>query len=88
MSFKIRWMKDEEFLILRDWMVSEGWNPGIYDYRTYHKINRRGFLIATLNDEIVGFLCTIQYGDNFAYAGWYLIKKEYRNHGFGWKLTW
>lgn len=64
----------------------EGWNPGIYDREAFYAEDSTGFIAGILNDEPIGCISAVKYGEEFAFIGFYIVKEEYRGKGFGLQL--
>jgi len=69
------------------WAQSEGWNPGIHDADCFYNADPNGFYAAKVNDEIVGTVSVIKYSTDFAFAGLYIVKPDYRGKGIGLMLA-
>lgn len=66
-----------------DWAAKEGWNPGLHDADCYHAADPNGFLIGRLADEPIATISAIKYGESFGFLGFYIVKPEYRDKGYG-----
>jgi len=76
-----------EFSHATDWAEAEGWNPGIGDLAAFHPTDPQGFIMGWLGNEPVSSISVVQYGPNFGFLGFYIVKPEYRGSGIGIK-TW
>ncbi len=85
-NFTIRPMKRSEIDLAIAWAADEGWNPGNWDAECFYQTDRQGFLIGELNGEPVGCISAVAYDGNFGFIGFYLVKPEYRGHGYGMQL--
>jgi len=83
----IRTMKQKELNIAIDWAKSEGWNPGIHDAEVFYKADPQGFFVGEVNNEIVAVGSAVNYDDNFAFCGLYIVAPEHRGKGYGLALT-
>ncbi|MBP7651838.1 GNAT family N-acetyltransferase [Candidatus Dependentiae bacterium] len=70
------------------WTIDENWNPGINDADIYYQTDPSGFFMGVYNDEPIGFVFSIFYENNFAVAGVFIVKKEFRNKLLGAELGW
>lgn len=70
-----------------EWAKWEGWNPGVNDAHAFYIQDPSGFFISKLNGEAIGCCSAVIYDDSFAFFGLYIVKSEYRHHGFGMALT-
>lgn len=86
MTYTIRPAKKEELKIMVEWAASEGWNPGLYDADSFYTIDPQGFFLGFLDDEPVACLSAVSHNQDFGFLGFYIVKPEYRNKGYGLKL--
>lgn len=86
-NYVIRRMKADEVKIAIDWAQEQGWNPGINDAACFFKADPNGFFIGLLDGEPIATGAAVTYGDDFAFCGLYIVKAEYRQHGYGLQLT-
>ena len=70
-----------------DWARQEGWNPGLHDAGTFYQADRNGFFIGELDGEAIAVGSAVVYDERFAFCGLYIVKPEYRGHGYGMQLT-
>ena len=77
-------MKYDEFIIAYQIADSEGWNIGKNDHKTV--IDKSGLFAMKIESEIVAVIACIKYGVSYANVGLYIVKKEYRQKGYGYKL--
>ncbi len=87
MEYTIRKMKPEEVRIATDWAEKEGWNPGLEDARCFYEADREGFFVGLVDGEPVATGAAVIYDDYFAFCGLYIVKPEWRSHGYGMQLT-
>lgn len=73
-----------------DWAVEmaarEGWNPGLHDAEAFYAADPDGFLVGTLNDEPIGCVSAVAYGDTFGFIGLYIVSPAHRGQGHGFRL--
>ncbi|MCE2982859.1 MAG: GNAT family N-acetyltransferase [Parachlamydia sp.] len=86
-KYEIRKMAENELAIALDWAGQEGWNLGIEDAKTFYQADKNGFFIGTLEGEPIATGAAIAYDEFFGFCGLYIVKPEYRNRGYGMKLT-
>ena len=84
--YQIRTLQPGEIDTAIEWAASEGWNPGIYDATCFQSADRHGFLGGLIDDELVATISAVKYGQTFGFIGFYIVKAEYRGHGYGLKL--
>jgi hypothetical protein len=87
MTYIIRQMTQNEVKFAIDWAATEGWNPGLNDAECFFKADPTGFFIGLLDNEPIATGCAIAYDDHFGFCGLYIVKPEYRAHGYGLELT-
>ena len=66
-----------------DWAAAEGWNPGLHDADTFHATDPAGFLVGLLEDEPVGMISAVRYGEHFGFIGFYIVRPQFRGQGHG-----
>lgn len=86
-QYTIRRMKENEVQIAVNWAQKEGWNPGLSDANCFYQADPQGFFIGLLDDEPIAVGSAVIYSDKFAFCGLYIVKQEFRNQGYGLKLT-
>ncbi len=86
-KFHIRRMRPEELQTAIDWAAIEGWNPGLHDSETFYQADPDGFFIGELQGQVIAVGSAVNYDDQFAFCGLYIVHPEYRGQGYGLKLT-
>lgn len=86
-QYTIRKMQAHEVQIAINWAQNEGWNPGIHDAHCFYQTDSQGFFIGYLNKEPIAVGSAVIYGEHYAFCGLYIVKSEYRDHGYGLELT-
>lgn len=69
-----------------DWAAAEGWNPGKHDAAAFYAADPSGFMVGLLDDEPISSISVIRYGDRFGFLGFYIVRPDYRGHGYGLRL--
>ena len=82
-NYTIKTMSRREIDIAIEWAAEEGWNPGLHDADCYFTADPNGFLIGLLGDEPIATISVIKYDDSFGFLGFYIVKSEYRDKGYG-----
>lgn len=83
MSYRIRASTRKELDVIIQWAAKEGWNPGLYDADAFYATDPKGFLLGFLDDEPIAAISSVAYDDTFGFLGFYIVKPEYRNKGYG-----
>lgn len=86
-NYQITQMSRKEVDLMVDWAAKEGWNPGLHDAECFYKTDPHGFLAGKLNNKIIAVGSSVLYDDSFAFCGFYIVDKNYRDQGFGLELT-
>ena len=69
-----------------EWAGIEGWNPGQNDAATFFQVDPGGFWLGQLDDKPVASLSAVQWNNDFAFIGLYIVVPEERGKGYGWQL--
>ncbi|OIO13713.1 GNAT family N-acetyltransferase [Candidatus Gottesmanbacteria bacterium CG23_combo_of_CG06-09_8_20_14_all_37_19] len=84
--YTIRPANREELDMVIDWSAKEGWNPGLYDADVFYKTDPKGFFLGFLDGKPIASISAVAYDDKFGFLGFYIVKPEYRDKGFGIKI--
>ena len=76
----------DEIDLMIDWAAAEGWNPGLHDAEAFYSADPDGFMIGLLDGEPVSSISVVKFGPDFGFLGFYIVKPEYRGHGYGLRL--
>lgn len=82
-NYVIRKMTRNEVDLAIDWAAFEGWNPGLHDADCFYKADPEGFFVGLLDEEPIGCISAVSYGESFGFLGLYIVKPEHRGKGFG-----
>lgn len=82
----IRHMNRDELELAIEWAAKEGWNPGLHDLSSFYATDPEGFLAGFIDEEPVAIISAVNYDDNFGFIGFYIVKPEYRGHGYGMQI--
>lgn len=69
------------------WAAAEGWNPGLRDSEAFLPQDPGGFFLGRLDGAAVSAISVVNYGDEFAFLGFYLVDPKHRGRGLG-LATW
>ncbi|VBB44422.1 GCN5-related N-acetyltransferase [uncultured Desulfatiglans sp.] len=83
----IRRMEGDEVELALEWAAQEGWNPGLYDAECFYAADPRGFFMAEIDGEPAGCISAVAYDENFAFAGFFIVREDVRHLGIGMMLT-
>lgn len=86
-DLEIRPASLDEFAIAVEWAAAEGWNPGLGDLQTFHKVDPDGFIMGWQDGVPVSSISVVRYGKSFGFLGFYIVHSDYRGTGIG-LATW
>ena len=84
--FTIRRMTRIELNLAIQWASAEGWNPGTHDADCFYAADPNGFFVGEFDENPVGCISAIAYDHTFGFLGFYIVKPEFRNRGYGTQL--
>ena len=85
-EYKIRRMSYDEMKTAVDWAADEGWNPGLNDAGCFYNTDAKGWWGGFLDGKLIATISAVDYGNKFAFVGFYIVHPDYRGKGFGFKL--
>src|SRR5262249_20681850 len=85
-ELRIRTMRPDEIKIAVDWAAAEGWNPGLADDACFAAADPDGFFIGELDGAPVATVSCVNYGNRFAFLGFYIVRKDLRGRGYGLRI--
>ena len=80
---QIRTLSSDEVKLAVVWAAAEGWNPGQFDAECFYAADPQGFIGAFIDDELVGTISAVRYGDDFSFLGFYIVAPQFRGRGIG-----
>jgi GNAT superfamily N-acetyltransferase len=85
-NYKISVMSPSDLETAVCWAKNEGWNPGIHDASAFYQADATGFLAGKYNGQIIATISAVKYGADFGFIGLYIVEKNFRGRGFGFKI--
>ncbi|MES5482219.1 GNAT family N-acetyltransferase [Bradyrhizobium sp. INPA03-11B] len=85
-EFIIRTMRSDEIPLAVDWAAAEGWNPGLADAPCFAAEDPQGFFIGELEGEPAAVISCVNYGAQFSFLGFYIVRPDLRGRGYGLKI--
>ncbi|MBM3530215.1 MAG: GNAT family N-acetyltransferase [Alphaproteobacteria bacterium] len=80
-------MTPRDIALAVDWAAAEGWNPGLSDAACFAAADPEGFLIGERDGKPAATISLVNYGNGFAFLGFYIVRPDLRGRGFGLR-TW
>ncbi|MFF8289485.1 GNAT family N-acetyltransferase [Streptomyces sp. NPDC016309] len=79
----------QDWSLVWEWAVAEGWNPGLGDAASFFAQDPDGFFLGRLDGERepVSAVSVVRYDDTYAFLGFYLVRPDRRGLGYG-LATW
>jgi GNAT superfamily N-acetyltransferase len=85
-GLRIRSMRPDEISIAVSWAAAEGWNPGLADDLCFAAADPDGFFIGELDGAPAATVSCVNYGDSFAFLGFYIVREDLRGRGYGLRI--
>ena len=85
-NFSIRLISINEIPEVTNWARLEGFSPGIDDLSIYRNTDKQGVWVACLDNNPIGSIACIKYNSSYGFIGLFIVKKEFRNNGYGVRL--
>ena len=85
-TFSIRLISTDEILEVTNWARLEGFAPGFDDVSIYRNTDKQGVWVGCLNNIPIGCIACIKYNSSYGFIGLFIVKKEFRNNGYGLRL--
>lgn len=80
----------DDWKVVGGWAADEGWNPGLSDRASFFAQDPEGFFIGRIGGEPVSAISVVNYGADYAFLGFYLVRPDLRGRGYGittWKTA-
>ncbi|WGR74502.1 MULTISPECIES: GNAT family N-acetyltransferase [unclassified Bradyrhizobium] len=85
-DLQIRNMRPGETSLAVDWAAAEGWNPGLADAACFAVPDAQGFFLGEIDGEPVATVSCVNYGETFAFLGFYIVRAAFRGAGHGLRI--
>ncbi len=85
-TFSIRLISNNDIDKVTDWAKLEGFTPGFDDISIYKNTDKQGIWVGCLNNEPIGSIACVKYNESYGFIGLFIVKKEFRNKGYGLRL--
>jgi hypothetical protein len=77
----------DDWPVIAGWAADEGWNPGVADGPAFFAQDPEGFFLGQIDGEPVSAISVVNYSDDYAFLGCYLVRPDLRGRGHG-LTTW
>jgi hypothetical protein len=85
-SFHVRVMEARDLALALDWAAAEGWNPGLADAACFAAADPDGFLVGEIAESAAATIWVVNYDEQFAFLGGYIVRPDLRGRGYGIRL--
>ena len=85
-SFNVRVMGAQDLALALDWAAAEGWNPGLADAACFAAVDPEGFLLGEIAGLPAATIWVVNYDEQFAFLGGYIVRPDLRGRGYGIRL--
>jgi len=85
-SFNVRVMGAQDLALALDWAAAEGWNPGRADAACFAAVDPEGFLLGEIAGSPAATIWVVNYDEQFAFLGGYIVRPDLRGRGYGIRL--
>ena len=85
-KFSIRLISNDEISEVTNWARLEGFSPGFDDVSIYRNTDNQGVWVGCLDNKPIGCIACIKYNSTYGFIGLFIVKKEFRNNGYGVRL--
>lgn len=85
-EYRIEKMTKEDMKMMIDRAIAEGWTESYDSMDLFYEMDPNGYFKGMIGDEVVSVVSAVQYPDNYAFMGYYIVAPQYRGRGYGLKL--
>ena len=85
-AFQVRVMRAQDIALALDWAAAEGWNPGLADAACFATADPEGFLLGEIAGLPAATIWVVNYDEQFAFLGGYIVRPDLRRRGYGIRL--
>lgn len=85
-DLNIRTMRPDDISLAVNWAAAEGWNPGLADDACFAVPDPQGFFIGEFDGAPAATVSCVNYGANFSFLGFYIVRADLRGRGFGLRI--
>jgi GNAT superfamily N-acetyltransferase len=86
-DFQVSHATRDDWRVVERWIEDQQWDPGVSDADQFFTVDPSGYFVGRLAGEIVSSIAVVNYDDQYAFLGQYLVRPEYRGQGLG-LATW
>ncbi|MGW7265321.1 GNAT family N-acetyltransferase [Streptomyces sp. NPDC054842] len=73
----------DDWTVIIEWAAAEGWSPGLSDAPSFFAQDPEGFFVGRIDGEPVSAVSVVNYGADYAFLGFYLVRPDLRGRGHG-----
>jgi hypothetical protein len=85
-AYQVRVMRAQDIVLALDWAAAEGWNPGLADAACFAAVDPEGFLLGEIAGLPAATIWVVNYDEQFAFLGGYIVRPDLRGRGYGIRL--
>lgn len=86
-DFRVSHATRDDWRTVERWIEDQQWDPGVSDADQFYAVDPSGYFVGRLGDEIVSSIAVVNYDDQYAFLGQYLVRPDHRGRGLG-LATW